>query len=180
MSIFKKIGFVTFILASSAFIFHQSYLITAGEHVGPFYVWKTSVTELKSKLGEGKLSVNEWQDKYNNETHKTRILNYPEKGLSFIFPSEAKSQKDYFSTIEITRPCDAQTNQGVSVYSTRAEINKIYSKFYSRGDAINNLIFERVGITFYFGNCVVAQPTDTVVLIRIYKPVLEFIDFIPK
>jgi len=177
---FQKILLLTSTLALSAFVLHQSYRMTPGEHVGPFYVWKTTIKQLKSQLGAGQPSTKTWKSKYSDEVNTYTVISYPDKGLKFFLFSEAKSQKDFFGQIEVTKKCDAATDHGLSVYSTRAEVNRIYRKFYSMGDTINHLVFSQAGITFNFENCSVAKPTDTVTSICIYKPRVEFINFVPK
>lgn len=154
--------------------------MTPGEHVVPFYVWKTTIKKLKAELGKGEISTRTWKSKYNNEINTYTVISYPHKGLKFTFYSSAKSQKDFFGQIEVTKKCDAVTDQGLSVYSTRADVNRVYRKFHSIGDTINHLVFSQAGVTFNFENCIVPKPNDTVTSICIYKPSVEYINFVHK
>jgi hypothetical protein len=180
MPALKKILLLVICLSFSAFVFHKSYLINPGENVGPFYVWKITVAQLKSQLGPGILSTKTWSSQYNNEVNTYTLISYPDKGLEFTFYSEAKSQKDYFGKIEVKEKCDASTDKGLSVGSTRADVNRIYANYYSMGNTIKHLVFSPAGITFNFENCSIPKPTDTVTSICIYKPRIEMINFAPK
>ena len=84
MSAIKKTLLLIVILALSAFVLHQSYRITPGQNVGPFYIWQTTINKLKSDLGKGKLLTNTWQSKYNNEVNTYTVIAYSDKGLKFF------------------------------------------------------------------------------------------------
>jgi hypothetical protein len=175
MSTLTKILLLTLTFALSAFVFHKSYRVKPGKHVGPFYIWKTTITELRSEFGEGESSSKSWQSQYSKEINTYTVISYPNKGLIFTFFSEAKSQKNFFGQIEITKKCDAITEQGISIHSTRADVFKIYGQPNDKNDTINRLNFREIGISFKFDNYTKAQLSDTITSISIFKPAREFI-----
>lgn len=180
MRTFQNLLLLTSCLAVSAFAVHRAHLITPGKHVGPFYLWKTSAEQVEAQFGKGQVSTLTWKSDYSAQVNTYTVVSYPDKGLKFYFFSEAKSQRDFFGQIEVSKECEAVTDKGLSLHSTRAEVSRVYRQLYPMGDTVRRLVFSQAGITFHFKNCSVAQATDTVTSISIYKPKVEFIHFKPK
>jgi hypothetical protein len=128
----QKILLILILFSFSDFALHKAMLIRPGESVGPFYINKTHLKEIRSQLGKDRIINLKWHAPHCGMTYPYEKLVYKDQGISFNLKTE--TPKDQFESIELSKPCDAITDKGISVYSTKEDVYKSYGQ----PDSIDN------------------------------------------
>ncbi len=165
--IYLSLGVI--LISLSGFLLHKSYLINAGKSVGPFYISKTTLKELRSQLGRGQLETRTWHAPYCSTRIDYKVLSYNDKGLVFTFYTERLTNRSTFWSIDLQKNCDAFTSERLGVGSTRAEVIKSYGKFKSDRDSVKMLSYAS-GILFEFEKSTKFLMGDTVTSVMVFDP----------
>ena len=168
----KKISIIPLIiliLTLTSFVLHKAMLIVPGRSAGLYYINQTSLKNIKSELGKGKITKFQEVNPHCGMTYPYYKIAYPDKGISFTFYTQEVKNNDKFGTIELTKNFDAQTEKGIAIgYSQRIDIFKAYGQPQTNENDIY-LEYENLGISFEFANSKNLS-TDTLTRIYIYTP----------
>lgn len=156
-------------LTLGSFVSQQTLTIRPGISVGQFYLDSTTLGEVKSILGKGKIQKLKWIAPDCGMMYPYYKLIYENRGISFVFYKNDVNKTDRFKNIELFKNSIAETEKQISIgRSIKLDvINKYGLPTNKEFDKL--LRYENLGISFLFENSKYEQ-TDTLTDIYIYKP----------
>ncbi|RLD67533.1 MAG: hypothetical protein DRI84_02170 [Bacteroidetes bacterium] len=152
-----------------SFVVNQVMLIKPGKSVGHFFINKTTLKEVKSEYGKGRIQELKWYAPYCGMEYPYYKLVYADKGISFTFYKRTDKGEHRFETIELIESFGAETESHIAAgYSTRSDVYLAYGQL-SVNDNSKYVAYKKLGISFEFANSE-NHLTDTITTIFIYEP----------
>ena len=163
-----KLLTITFTIFIFGFSIDKPLIIKPGKSIGELCLNKTTFSEVKAKLGKGKIIKYKWYAPHCGKAYDRCILKYADKGISFVFNVKKIKRNDVFVSVKLTSGFNSQTDKQIKTgYSSRSDIYNAYGKPYFEDN--KSIDYDNLGISFKI-ELKKKEKLETLTSIEIYKP----------